>query len=107
MFDSLFDHSNEDQNLFIYISKNEKQLRADFQNKLILPEKTLEVIAAGLKEAKKQKLSNVEKIWNVAGYVNTCSFDLAVAGEALMFEQNSWKRRYYSRIAAINIYMNL
>lgn len=104
MFDSLFDHSNEDQELIAFIERNEERLRELFRNKLITLEKTLEVIAAGLKEAKKQKLHNIELIWNAAGYVNTCSFDLAVTGEALMFERDAWKRRYYSRMAAVNIY---
>lgn len=104
MFESLFDHSKEDKDLNSLISQNEKKLRKDFHNKLITLEKTLEVIAAGLKEAKKQKLRNVELIWNAAGYINTCSFDLAVTGEALMFEKDAWKRRYYSRMAAVNIF---
>lgn len=103
-FDSVFDHSNEDQELIALISQNEKQLKDDFRSKLITLEKTLEIIAAGLKEARAQKLHNLEMIWNAAGYVNTCSFDLAVTGEALMFEEDSWKRRYFSRMAAVNIY---
>ena len=104
IFYSLFDHLSEDQQVNQFIYQNEERLREDFLKKFITLEKTLEVISARLREAKKQNLYNVELIWNAAGYINTCSFDLAVAGEALMFERDAWKRRYYSRMAAVNIY---
>lgn len=104
MFPSLFDYSNEDIKLNGLINENEDSLRESFKTKFITLEKTLEVIASGLKEAKKQKLKPVIYIWNIAGYINTCSFDLAVTGESLMFEHDAWKKRYYSRMAAVNIY---
>ncbi len=104
MYPSLFDNSNEDLDLNVLLVKNEKSLRKKFKTKFITLEKTLEVIAASVKEAKKQKLKPAIHIWNTAGYINTCSFDLAVAGEALLFEQDPWKKRYYSRMIAVNIY---
>ena len=103
MFPSLF-NQDEDNEVLEYILRNEKSLKKDFNAKLITLEKTLEVIFEGVKEAKKQKIKPVEYIWNMAGYINICSFDLAVAGEALMFEKDPWKRRYFSRMAAVNIY---
>ncbi len=104
MFPSLFDDSSEDSELETLIFKNEKSLRKKFNSKFTTLEKTLEVIAVGVKEAKKQKLRPAIHIWNIAGYINTCSFDLAVSGEALMFERDPWKKRYFSRMIAINIY---
>lgn len=104
MFPSLFDNTNEDKNIIQYISHNQESLKIDIKNKLTTLEKTLEVIAAGVKEAKRKNLPAVEKIWNMAGYINTCSLDLAVVGEALMFETDSWKKRYYARMGAVNMY---
>lgn len=104
MFPSLFDHSKEDGDVIKYIAENEAYLRKAFSDKLVKLEKTLEVIAAGTKEAEKQNLKPVAQIWNISGYINTCSLDLAVTGEALMFEADPWKRRYYARMGAVNVY---
>ena len=103
MFPSLFD-KNEDVNVLDYINTNEKMLRKTFSDKLETLEKTLEVMSAGVSETKRQKNKPLEYVWNLAGYVNSTSFDLAVTGEALMFEKNQWKKRYYARMAAVNIY---
>ena len=103
MFPPLFD-DNEDQEVLDYIHKNEKMLRKTFNEKLETLEKTLEVMVAGVNEAKRQKLKSLECVWNFSGYINSTSFDLAVTGEALMFESNQWKKRYYGRMASVNIF---
>ena len=103
MFPPLY-KENEDQEIIAFIQNNESSLRESWKGKCETLERTLEVISEGVKEAKRQKIKSVEFIWNLAGYINTVSFDLAVAGESLMFENDSWKRRYYSRMAAVNIF---
>ncbi|MHB8151201.1 MAG: hypothetical protein ACYDIB_13685, partial [Desulfobulbia bacterium] len=104
MFPSLFDLSSEDKEVNGFILENRDSLAIQFSKKRVKLEKTLEVIAAGVRETQKQRVLPMEHIWNAAGYINTCSFDLAVAGEALILEDDYWKRRYFSRMAAINIY---
>jgi len=103
MFPSLYDQ-NENSDVDNYINDNQQSLRLRFSSKIETIEKTLEVVYAGVLEAKKQKNKPCEHTWNFAGYINIVSLDLAVAGEALMFEKNQWKKRYHSRMASVNIY---
>lgn len=103
MFPPLY-KEKEDEEMIAFIKANESSLKASWKGKHETLERTLEVIVEGVKEARRQKIKSVELIWNLAGYINTVSFDLAVTGELLMFESDSWKRRYFARMTAVNIF---
>ncbi|WP_020674483.1 hypothetical protein [Geopsychrobacter electrodiphilus] len=96
--------STEADELYALINQNAAKLKKDWKGKLETLEKTLQVIASGRETAEKLSLPDVEKIWNVSGYINVCSFDLAIIGEKLMFEPDMWQKRFYARHAAVILY---
>lgn len=87
------DHSQELERL---IDANRSKLLESWRDKQAVLEKSLEGIKAVKALAVSQSRSDVALMANVMGYVNVCSFDLAVLGELLVFERDPWKRRTIS-----------
>ena len=80
------------------------RLKRDFKRKFRTLENTLRVIESGRAAAESKGLPHHERIWNVAGYVNICSYDLALTLYPVIFDRHEWKRRLQARNAAVILY---
>ncbi|WCL50658.1 hypothetical protein [Leptospira sp. GIMC2001] len=100
----LNDNKNENMIFKLILKISQFRLKRNFNRKFKNLEKTLSLIHDANSFTLNNKLVYHNTIWNFAGFVNICSYDLAVAGYEMLFTNHHWKRVYFARQAALIIF---
>ena len=88
--------------LLVYIKRRE--LKRKFRSKMQTLESTLQIIIEALDLADKRGHTHHRHLWNTAGYINVCSYDLVTILGPSVFNRNKWYSRHQARQAAVLMY---
>jgi len=80
------------------------RLKRNFRKKMQTLDSTLSVIVNTLQITEDRDLPHHRCLWNAAGYVNVCSYDLVTILAPSVFDRHKWHSRHQARQAAVLMY---
>lgn len=86
------------------INVREQELRDSFRNSYVDLELKINEVEKTSRYVRSKKWSEMEYIWNIAGFILTTSLDLKICGEGLTFAKEFGKKEYYIKNSCVIIY---